>query len=386
MGSPALLVELGAIVLGLAVMARLAHRFGFSPIPLYLIAGLAFGEGGLVPVVAAEHVVEAGAEIGVILLLLLLGLEYSAEELSSGLRTTVVPGAVDLAANALPGVVMALVLGMGWVGAVLLGGITYVTSSSVMSRVVADLGWGSNREMPVVLSLAVVEDLVMALYLPTLVIVLGNAEPIPAAVSLALAVVAVVAILLLAFRFGPAFSRAVFSPSDEAVLLAVLGMGLLVAGLAEQVNVSAAVAAFLLGIAISGPVAGQARRLLSPLRDLFAAVFFVFFGLQVDPASLPPVIPVALILAVVTGGTKVLTGVWTARRAGLDRREQVRAGTLLIPRGEFSIAIASIGVVSGGPADLGPITAAYVLLLAIVAPLATRAVAPRRAPASVEAP
>jgi CPA2 family monovalent cation:H+ antiporter-2 len=383
MEGAAFLLELGAIVLGLAVMARLAHRLGFSPIPLYLLAGLAFGEGGLVPVVAAEHIVEAGAEIGVILMLLMLGVEYSAAELSSSLRSNTVPGAVDLAANAIPGAIVALVLGLGPVGAVLLAGITYVTSSSVLSRVVDDLGWVGNREMPVVLSLAVVEDLVMALYLPTIAVLLGGAGPVEGLVSIVAALAAVFGILLLALRFGPFLSRAVFSPSDEAVLLGVLGMGLLVAGLAEQVNVSAAVAAFLLGIAISGPVAGQARRLLAPLRDLFAAVFFVFFGLQVDPSSLPPVLGAAVVLAVVTGLTKFLTGAWSARRAGLGRRAQVRAGTLLVPRGEFSIAIASIGVSSGAPVDLGPITAAYVLILAIAGPFLARWVAPRRASVEV---
>ncbi|HYZ11659.1 MAG TPA: cation:proton antiporter, partial [Actinomycetota bacterium] len=64
MPDPLLLLELGAIIIGLALLARLAGRFGFSPIPLYLLAGLAFGKGGLVPVVTAEAFVEIGAEIG----------------------------------------------------------------------------------------------------------------------------------------------------------------------------------------------------------------------------------------------------------------------------------------------------------------------------------
>jgi monovalent cation:H+ antiporter-2, CPA2 family len=382
MGGSAFLLELGVIVLGLAVLARLANRFGFSPIPLYLLAGLAFGHGGLAPVVTAEGFVEAGAEIGVILLLLMLGVEYSADELAESLRRSARPGGVDLVANAAPGVLLALVLGWGWTGALLLGGITYVTSSSVLSRVVDDLGWVGNREMPVVLSLAVVEDLAMALYLPAMAVVLGGTGAVRGTITLLLALFAVVAILLLALRFGPSLSRAVFSPSDEAVLLAVLGMGLLVAGAAEALNVSAAVAAFLLGIAISGPVASHARRLLAPLRDLFAGVFFVFFGLQVDPSSLPPVLVAAFGLAVVTGATKLFTGMWAAGRAGLGRRARVRAGALLIPRGEFSIAIASLGVSSGAPADIGPLTAAYVLLLAIAAPLLARVLHTRALAAS----
>ena len=383
MAGSAFLVELGAIVLGLAVLARLAHRVGFSPIPLYLLAGLAFGEGGLVPIVAAEALVEAGAEIGVILLLLMLGVEYSADELGSSLRRSIRPGVVDLVLNGAPGAALALLLGWGWTGALLLGGVTYVTSSSILSRVVEDLGWVGNREMPVVLSLAVVEDLVMAMYLPAVAVVLGGTAPVKGVLTLGITLVAVLGILVLALRFGPTLSRAVFSPSDEAVLLAVFGIGLLVAGAAEALSVSAAVAAFLVGIAISGPVAAHARRLLAPLRDLFAGVFFVFFGLQVDPSSLPPVVLPAVGLAIVTGGTKYLTGVWAARREGVGRRAQRRAGVLLIPRGEFSIAIATLGVGAGAAADLGPLTAAYVLALAVASPLLARLVQTRTGTAVV---
>ena len=80
------LLELGGVVLVLAVLARVATRFGFSPIPLYLVAGLAFGSGGLVPLVTAEGFIAAGAEIGLILLLFSLGLEYSAAGRRRALR------------------------------------------------------------------------------------------------------------------------------------------------------------------------------------------------------------------------------------------------------------------------------------------------------------
>ena len=83
---------------------------------------------------------------------------------------------------------------------------------------------------------------------------------------------------------------------------------------------SAAVGAFLVGIALSGPVAHHAAQLLAPLRDLFAAVFFVFFGLHTDPAEIPPVLLPALALAVVTMATKIVTGYVAARRAGIAVR------------------------------------------------------------------
>ena len=111
MSGSLLLIELGAVVVGLAVLARVAGRLGFSPIPLYLVAGLAFGRGGLLPLVTAEEFIETGAEIGVILLLVLLGLEYTGEELTGEIRSGAKSGLVDLALNAIPGVAAGLLMG-----------------------------------------------------------------------------------------------------------------------------------------------------------------------------------------------------------------------------------------------------------------------------------
>jgi len=126
----------------------------------------------------------------------------------------------------------------------------------------------------------------------------------------------------------------------------------------------------LVGIALSGSVAQQSHRLLSPLRDLFAAIFFFFFGLEIDPATLVPALPFAVGLAFVTTLTKVLTGYWAARRSGIDRRGCLRAGTELVARGEFSIVIAGLGFAI--EPRIGVLAAAYVLLMATLGPILAR--------------
>jgi len=370
------LIELGGVILVLGLLAAMSLRLGISPIPLYLVAGLAFGQGGLLPLATSEQFIATGAEIGVILLLFTLGLEYTAPELVSTLRRSAPSGLVDLLLNATPGVLTALLLGWGPVAAVVLGGVTYVTSSGVTAKVVADLGWLGNRETPAVLSLLVLEDLVMAVYLPVVTALLAGAGLARGSLTLAVALVAVGVVLVVALRYGRAVEAFVASPSDEVVLLKVLGLTLLVAGLAQRLQVSAAVGAFLVGIALSGPLAHTARELLSPLRDLFAAVFFVFFGLQTDPGDLPPVLGAALALAAVGAGTKVLTGWWAARRLGVGTAGRIRAGAALVPRGEFSIIIAGLAVAAGLQPGLAPLAAAYVLILAVLGPLLARAADP----------
>lgn len=369
------LLELGLVFVVLAALARLAGRLGLSPIPFYLVAGLVIGEGSPVALEASDEFIETAATVGVALLLLFLGLEYTPAELRAGLRANTPAGVVDLL-NAVPGAALALALGWSPLAAVVLGGVTYISSSGIISKLLSDLGRLGNRETPTILSILVLEDLVMAVYLPVLgsVVVGGAAFAIFGDVAIALAVVAVV--MGVALRFGDTVSRFLFSRSDEVLLFGILGLTLLVAGAAERLGVSAGVGAFLVGIALSGAVRDSAETLLSPLRDLFAAAFFVFFTFQIDPATLPSALAPAAVLAVVTALTKAATGWWAARRNGVGRRGRLRAGVTLVARGEFSIVIAGIAVANEVEPDLGPLTAAYVLMLAIAGPLLTRAADP----------
>ncbi|MEU3325000.1 cation:proton antiporter [Streptomyces albus] len=365
-----LLIELGAVILGLGLVGRFAGRIGLSPIPLYLLGGLAFGHGGLFPLTASEEFIEVGAEIGVILLLLLLGLEYSASELVTSLKTQYPSGLVDFALNAVPGAVAALLLGWGPVAAVALAGVTWISSSGVIAKVLTDLGRLGNKETPVILGVLVIEDLSMALYLPLLTALVAGLGLAGTSVAMVIAVGTVGIVLLVALRFGRHISRAVSSDTPEMLLLVVLGLALLIAGIASKLQVSAAVGAFLVGIALSGETAENARSLLSPLRDLFAAVFFVFFGLNTAPSQIPPVLVPALVLALITAVTKVITGWYAAGRAGVGSRGRLRAGGALVARGEFSIVIA--GLAAGTDPRITPLATAYVMILVIFGPLTAR--------------
>jgi CPA2 family monovalent cation:H+ antiporter-2 len=371
------LIELGAVVFSLGLLARLAGRIGMSPIPLYLLGGLAFGTGGIVELGGMKQFGHLFGEIGVILLLLMLGLEYTASQLLTGLRRSWQAGLLDLVLNFLPGALLALFLGWGLVGAMVMGGVTYISSSGIAAKVITDLGWLDNRETRVVISILVFEDLTMAVYLPVLTSVLAGLSFLGGLTTVGIALAAVSVVLVVALRHGHHVSKAVHSENSEVFLLKVLGAALLVAGLASVMQVSAAVGAFLLGIAISGVTSHSATRILTPLRDLFAAIFFVAFGLNTDPASIPPVLGWALVLAVITAASKMATGMWAAKRAGIARPGRLRAGAALIARGEFSIVISGLAVASGAVTqELAAMATAYVLVMAVVGPLAARYVEP----------
>ena len=366
-----LFLELGAAIIGLAILARLANRLGFSAIPLYLLAGLAFGNGGFAPLDVSADFIRIGAEIGVLLLLFMLGLEYTPQELKENLQRGIPAGVVDFALNFTPGLIAGWVLGWSPLAAVLSGGVTYISSSGIIAKVLGDLKRLNNPETPSILSVLVLEDLAMAVYLPLVAVLLTGGGPGKMALAVSVAIVTVSVILVIAVRYGQKISEFASHESDEIILLTAFGAVLLVAGIAQRLQVSAAIGAFLTGIALSGPIAHQSHRLLAPLRDLFAATFFFFFGLEIDPKTLPPVIPLAVGLGLATALTKILTGRWAARRSGADRRGRWRAGMALVARGEFSIVIAGLG--AGIEPQLGPLSAAYVLFLAVLGPILTRA-------------
>lgn len=366
-----LLLELGAVIFGLGVAARFATRFGLSPIPLYLIAGLAFGTGGFLPLKAPEGFFGTGAEIGVILLLLMIGLEYTAEDLIDNLRTQTPTGIVDLVVNGMPGAIFALLMGWDNVAIIAMFGITAVSSSGIVSKVLRDMGRLGNRETPAVLGVLVLEDLAMAIYLPVETALAASARGASTIEAVAIALVVLSVVLFVALKFGNLVTALVSHDNNEILLLRLIGLALLVAGVAEAANVSAAVGAFLLGIALSSDITDRIHALLAPLRDLFAAVFFVFFGLSTDPGELPRALLPALALALVGIATKMATGWYAGRRAGVRRPARIRAGAALIPRGEFSIIVAGLVTARTTP-ELAPTAAAYVLILAIIGPVAPR--------------
>jgi len=365
-------LEVGAVVFGLGVLSRIAARLGVTAVPLYLIAGLAFGEGGLARLDVSEDFVSLAAEIGVLLLLFTLGLEYTDEELRSGLRRGLPSGLVDMVLNAGTGFCAGLLLGWSPLAALLLAGVTWVSSSGVISKVLSDLGRVGNRETPPVLNVLVLEDLAMAIYLPVVAAMIVGGTLLETVTSVGVALAVVGAILLSALRFGGYLSFRIGSGSNESVLLGVLGLVLLVAGVAQLFEVSGAIGAFLVGIGLSGRTEERAMELIAPLRDLFAATFFVFFSFQIDPIDLIDVAGWALALAVVTAATKVATGWFAGRRRGVGRRGRLRAGTVLIARGEFSIVIAALGTGLDDGAALGALAAGYVLITAVLGPLTTR--------------
>lgn len=368
--SGTLLLQLGALLAMLAVLGGVARRFALSPIPVYLLAGLALGKGGILPVAAAGEFITTGAPIGIVLLLLTLGCEFSADEFASSMRRHLPSAGVDIVLNAAPGAIAGWLLGLNGVAMLCLAGVTYISSSGVIARLLGDLRRLGNLETPSVLSVLVLEDFAMAAYLPLFAVLASGGSFLHAIGGMVVAVGALLVAFAASFRWGHHVGRLVEHTDSEQLLLRVLGGTLIVAALAESLHASAAVGAFLVGLTLTGDTAKRVREVLAPLRDLFAAIFFLGIGFEVDPHDLIPTLPAALILALVGAATKVATGMFAAKRDGVGRRGQLRAGTALIARGEFSLII--IGLAGKATPTVAALATAYVFVMAVVGPVLAR--------------
>jgi CPA2 family monovalent cation:H+ antiporter-2 len=280
-------------------------------------------------------------------------------------------GAIDFALNAVPGALIGFLLGWGILGAVVLGGITYVSSSGIASQMMKETGWQRSEVSRRVTTVLVVEDLTLAPYLPLLTTLVAGAGAIAGFLSVTVALLVTGVALLISFRGENALGKVLNTQAQGGLLLTVFGAALFTAGSAELIGFSSAVAAFLVGLALTGEVAYAVRLRLSPLRDLFAALFFLFFGLSVSPVEMIEVLPLALLLTVLGVAGKMYVG-WNIARDMSDGAAWKRAGAFLIPRGEFSIVIAGLAASTTFGGKLQALTITYVLLTSLAASIALR--------------
>jgi CPA2 family monovalent cation:H+ antiporter-2 len=246
-----------------------------------------------------------------------------------------------------------------------------ICSSAIVTKLVVELRRLANRETALILGVSVVQDVFLALYLALLQPVLGGAQDAAEALMLFVRAFAFLLVLFAIARYGSRLTgRLVGSPEDEPLTVIFVGLGILIAGIAAELGVSEAIGALMVGLILAETdVADRIKRLILPLRDAFAAVFFFTFGLSIDPNDIGSVAgPVAAAVAV-TAALSLASGVLAVRIYGFGRREAANVGLTLLGRGEFSLILATFATAAGLDSRIGPFVALYVLVLAIAAPL-----------------
>jgi CPA2 family monovalent cation:H+ antiporter-2 len=370
------LVALGGALLLAGLLARAGRRVRLPTIPLFVLAGIAFGPHtpGLALVDSPD---ELGllATFGLVMLLFHLGLEFSVRDLMAGGRTLAGAGAVFLGLNVAAGVGLGFAFGWGDREALVIAGAVAISSSAIVTKLLTELRRLGNRETPLILGIVVVEDVFLALYLAVVQPILSEASGTEIVVSIASAFAFLLGFAIIA-RFASGLVRRLLDvESDELLIVCVVGLVVLAAGIAEEIGVSDAIAALLVGLVVAE--AGLTRKvehLVLPLRDTFGAIFFFVFGVSIQPDLIVDAIIPILIAVVVSLAVNVVAGLVVARRAELSTRAGLRVGLTVLARGEFSLILAALATAAALDERVAAFIAGYVLLLSLLAPvLATHA-------------
>jgi monovalent cation:H+ antiporter-2, CPA2 family len=349
--------DLGVLLVILLAGALLASRLGLSAIPIYIGAGIIFGpnEPHEIVLISSSEAISLLAQLGVVLLLFFLGLEFSFERISQARHLIALGGGVDLALNGAVGLAVGVLLA-GWgVEAVLIAGLLYVSSSGIITRALFDLRRLADDETDLVLGILVFEDIAIAVFLAVTAALVGGGATSAGDIVLTVAVVlAFVGVFVVLSRLAPrVLDRVTPSLSREQLLLGSLAVAVGSAGLAEAAGLSEAIGALLAGVLLSGSaVRDEIERQLLGLRDFSAAIFFFAFGLSVDLGQADRVW-LWLLAAVPVGiAAKIAGGYLAGRVTGFSRRRSLDAGAALVARGEFSIILAQLAV-GGAALDAG---------------------------------
>ena len=366
------LVALGASLLAAGLLARLGRSIGLPTIPLFMIAGLLFGPNTPgIQLVDDPSDFALLATLGLILLLFYLGLEFSLGELTSGGRRLATAGSIYLGLNIGAGIAFGFALGWGSREALVIAGAVGISSSAIVTKILVEMRRLTNRETRLILGIVVVEDLFLAVYLAALQPVLDeSAGAVDALLSFSKAFGFLVVVALIARYGSSVVGRVIGAEQDELLTVCFVGLAVLVAGIAEELHVSDAIGAFMAGLVVAETtVAPRVRKLVLPLRDTFAALFFFTFGLTVDPGDVASVAgPIAIAIAV-TVVVNFVAAVLVSRREHLDRTQTTNLATTILARGEFSLIIAALGAEAGLDPRVVPFVAGYVLVLALGAPI-----------------
>lgn len=364
---------MGGAFLAAAVLARLGGRIGLPTIPLFILAGILLGPHTPgYTLLSNPHDLEMLSALGLVLLLFYLGLEFHMDDLKTGGRKMAIAGGTYLVLNVGAGLIFGFALGWGTSEALVLAGVLGISSSAIVTKILVDLGRIGNPETRPILGIIVVEDIFLALYLAALQPILSGADSLSAALVDGGKAFGFLLLLALAARFGTKLIGKLMNTKDDKLLvISFLGVAVFVAGVSEMFGVADAIGAFMVGLMLGSTSSGdRILKLVHPLRDAFGAIFFFAFGLSIDPGDLPSVLWPVVAAVVLTLAMNIAAGLAAAKVYSFGAQATSNIATTLVARGEFALILATMAAAAGLDERLSPFIAGYVLLLAVLAPLA----------------
>lgn len=373
-----IILEIG-LALGLIAFAvTLAHKLGVSNVPFLILIGMAVGphapQWGVFDFrfIETAPLISFMGRVGILFLLFYLGLESNVTRLIEAGRSILVGGTIYVGINFTAGLLYAYLAGFNLQETLVMAGVTTISSSAIVAKVLFDYRRTANPETELILGITMFEDVFLAVYLSLIsgVVLSGATSVTGVLTSGGIALGFIVGLMVVGRWATPLLNRLFRISSNEVFVVVVFASLFLLAGLGETIHVAESIGALLLGL-ILGETEHSERmeRLIVPFRDFFGGVFFFSFGLSIDPFSLGGAVWLAAGAALLSLVGVVVAGLVVGRRARLSPVGSLNTSFTLLARGEFSIIIANLAQAGGLAAVLQPFAALYVLILASAAPL-----------------
>ena len=372
------ILEFGLALTLITFAVWLASKLRLSNVPFLILTGMAVGphapQFGVFDFrfIGTAPLIEFMGQVGILFLLFYLGLESNVSRLIKAGRSIFVGGTVYIVINFTLGFAYAYFTGFSFKEMLVVAGITTISSSAIVAKILFDYRRTANPETELILGITMYEDVFLAVYLSLLSgIVLSGATSLVGVLSSAgLALGFIVGLLVIGRWATPLLNRLLRISSNEVFVMVVFAALFVFAGLGETIHVAEAIGALLLGLILGETEhSGRLEKLVVPFRDFFGAIFFFGFGLTVDPFALGGAVWLAIGAALLSLVGVMVAGQLAGRVAGHSGARAFNVGLTLLGRGEFSIIVAKLAQAGGLLALIQPFAALYVLILATFAPL-----------------
>lgn len=349
-----------------ALSGLTAVALGQSTIAGFLVAGVILG-----PFFPQTETFSFLTTIGSILLLYFIGIDFSIKNIKHINKKVLWIGAGDLLINFPLGVLCGILFGWNWLECLFLGGIVYVTSSSVILKLLSDAGCMSRKETKTVLGVSIIEDIAMAMGLAVLSSLVFRPSIDPSQITMIVIEAILFCLFFIIFEnpIRAFFNKFLNVENNEIFLMQVIGAIFIVSVFSRFIGLSEATGAFFIGSAMADTEhKHRIKTLLNPLAYFAAPLFFLSFGLQVNLLNfdLTMFAMLSILIGISIAG-KLLTGLLSMPFEKTTFREAQNIGVSLLPRGEFAMILAGLFVAQASSNyGIKEITALYVFVLMII--------------------
>lgn len=340
------LVLLVLLLGGAMIGAALIRKIRYPPVLGFILIGMAIGPFGF-GVVTDLELVDLLAEFGIVILLFVVGLEFSIKKLREVGGTAIIVGLIEQSIMFFIGFIIGYLLGWGITESLYLAGILAVSSTAIAIKLLRDTGILHTKEAGTAIGTLIIEDLTAILILVILTnISSGDVGIFEVSITAAQTIAFFIITLAVGLKIVPKIIEVVDRLDiDEAPFLTALALGFGLAFLANYLGLSTAIGAFLMGMMIaSAPRADAIKNKILPLHDFFVTIFFVSIGMLINISLFPEYIWVSIPIIVVAIVGKFTGNFLGAFLSGHSREGSATIGITMVPRGEFSFIIAKQGV------------------------------------------